>query len=320
MANTYTGVFQTLISGFNEATMAKRHYNRLMNVVTRDIKPEYAAPYSTINTNIPDSGFTPTNLASGSTLSLSNVTLDPGTVTLAYHDCLMIDIPSFDTARGGSTWVDKIIDEAELAIGNAVNQAIAGLFTTANFNVHPIVLNSAYTDTSFFTGQATAPATSNVSLTTFNAAWATLAGSQVQLADKTHLMLPVPVHQNVMNSPNFVAAMSSGGQVAGEIARTGSLGQRAGIKIDFDPDLDTVLSGGGYLCPLIHEYSCVLASRPIPLPTTPYVEVAYVDVLGLPCRVIQQFYQGTMSDRISLDVCYGVAVTRPDFGVLIQTT
>ena len=264
MANTYTGVFQTLISGFNEATMAKKHYNRLMNRVTRDIKPEYAAPYSTINLNIPNSSFSPTNLGSGDTLTLSNVTLDPASVTLSMHDCLMIDIPSFDTARGGSTWVDKIINEAELAIGNAVNAFLASLITTANFNVHPVILDSDYADASFFTGAPT-PATNNVNLTCFNAAWASLVASQVILDDKTVLMLPVPVYQNVMNSPNFVLALSGGSQVAGEIARTGELGRCAGIAIDFDPDLDTALGGGGYLCALIHEYAMTLDSRPIPL-------------------------------------------------------
>ena len=43
-------------------------------------------------------------------------------MTLSYHDCLMIDIPSFDVARGGNSWWNKIIDEAEVAMGVAVNR------------------------------------------------------------------------------------------------------------------------------------------------------------------------------------------------------
>ena len=122
-------------------------------------------------------------------------------------------------------------------------------------------MNGAFTDTSFFTGAAT-PIPNNISLTCFNAAWAAWVGNQIQLMDKTRLIMPVPVHQNVMNSPNFITAMSSGSQVAGDVAAAGELGRRAGIGLDFDPDLDTVLGGGGYLSIMMHEYSTVLVSYP----------------------------------------------------------
>lgn len=70
-----------------------------------------------------------------------------------------------------------------------------------------------------------------------------------------------------------------------------------------------------------HEYAIALALRPIftPPEAQDVLSVTYIDLQGIPLRVMvgyQQIYQALM---VTVDYGYALAVIRPDFGVLINT-
>ena len=322
MANTYAGVFQTLAAAFNEASLAKKHRNTIIDSVTKDFSPEFAAPYSTLNTNIANSGFTPTNLASGSTLTISNVNLDPGVVSLNYHETLGVDIPSLDLAKAGSGFVAKIRDELLKSIENSINMALASLFTTANFNSYNVVYNGNYTETNYFNG-ASISATDMIFTETMNVAWQELVNNYVPIheAGDSHLLMPPVVYGNVLTTnPNWFVSMATGDTYAGDTVRSGALPSRWNISPVWDADMNTALGTGGYLSCLFHRYAIALVARAIPAPANPNVPCAYVNYRGLPVRIILDYWQPNQSDRLTADVLFGCSVVRPDHGIMIQSS
>ncbi len=70
-----------------------------------------------------------------------------------------------------------------------------------------------------------------------------------------------------------------------------------------------------------HEYAIALALRPIftPPEAKDVVQVMYVDLQGIPIRVMVSYQHIYQALYVTVDYGYALAVIRPDFGVLINT-
>jgi hypothetical protein len=70
-----------------------------------------------------------------------------------------------------------------------------------------------------------------------------------------------------------------------------------------------------------HEYAIALALRPIATPpeAARVVDVTYLDLLGIPLRVMVSYVHIYQALFVTVDYGYALGVIRPDFGVLIQS-
>ncbi len=87
-----------------------------------------------------------------------------------------------------------------------------------------------------------------------------------------------------------------------------------------------VVSGGiatvqSYTNLALHEYAIALALRPIATPDEArnVVDVSYMDLMGIPLRVMVSYVHIYQALFVTVDFGYALGVIRPDFGVIIQT-
>jgi len=70
----------------------------------------------------------------------------------------------------------------------------------------------------------------------------------------------------------------------------------------------------------LHEYAIALALRPIATPDEArnVVDVSYIDLMGIPLRVMVSYVHIYQALFVTVDFGYALGVIRPDFGVLIN--
>ena len=81
--------------------------------------------------------------------------------------------------------------------------------------------------------------------------------------------------------------------------------------------LATVLS---YTSLALHQYAVALALRPIATPDEArnVVDVSYIDLQGIPLRVMVSYVHIYQALFVTVDFGYALGVIRPDFGVIIN--
>ena len=69
----------------------------------------------------------------------------------------------------------------------------------------------------------------------------------------------------------------------------------------------------------LHEYAIALALRPIATPDEArnVVDVSYIDLMGIPLRVMVSYVHIYQALYVTVDFGYALGVIRPDFGVII---
>ena len=70
----------------------------------------------------------------------------------------------------------------------------------------------------------------------------------------------------------------------------------------------------------LHEYAIALALRPIATPdeSRNVVDVSYIDLMGIPLRVMVSYVHIYQALFVTVDFGYALGVIRPDFGVIIN--
>ncbi len=70
----------------------------------------------------------------------------------------------------------------------------------------------------------------------------------------------------------------------------------------------------------LHEYAIALALRPIATPDEArnVVDVSYLDLMGIPLRVMVSYVHIYQALFVTVDFGYALGVIRPDFGVIIN--
>jgi hypothetical protein len=76
----------------------------------------------------------------------------------------------------------------------------------------------------------------------------------------------------------------------------------------------------GYTNLALHEYAIALALRPIATPDEArnVVDVSYIDLQGIPLRVMVSYVHIYQALFVTVDFGYALGVIRPDFGVIIN--
>src|SRR5208337_4581564 len=83
----------------------------------------------------------------------------------------------------------------------------------------------------------------------------------------------------------------------------------------------STLTVNSYTNLALHEYAIALALRPIATPDEArnVVDVSYIDLMGIPLRVMVSYVHIYQALFVTVDFGYALGVIRPDFGVIIQS-
>jgi hypothetical protein len=83
----------------------------------------------------------------------------------------------------------------------------------------------------------------------------------------------------------------------------------------------STLSVDAYTNLALHEYAIALALRPIATPDEArnVVDVSYIDLMGIPLRVMVSYVHIYQALFVTVDFGYALGVIRPDFGVIISS-
>ena len=83
----------------------------------------------------------------------------------------------------------------------------------------------------------------------------------------------------------------------------------------------STLSRQSYTSLALHEYAIALALRPIATPDEArnVVDVSYIDLMGIPLRVMVSYVHIYQALFVTVDFGYALGVIRPDFGVIIKS-
>jgi hypothetical protein len=73
-----------------------------------------------------------------------------------------------------------------------------------------------------------------------------------------------------------------------------------------------------YTCLALHRYAIALALRPLPEPDANTIHFRYVDIKGIPMRLMASYQHLKNGWLVSLDFGYALAVIRPEFGQIIK--
>jgi hypothetical protein len=307
VSNSYSGIFQTLAASFREASAAKEGRNVLLTMVRKDVEPVVAQPFSVINTNIFASTGTPTDFTPGTTtLTLSDLTVNAGAVTLNKFPTYGVLLPSGDLSRTFSdNFIKGVRDEAIKKIGNALNGYLAALITSGNFTTHGENASGADTVTDAAMGTA----------------WQKLASADVPVGDLGNLFLathPV-VYASLLQTNSWTQSAYVGDPKSGDIRSTARLGLQWGAMADFDPDMP-LPAAGTYASLLFHRNAMALVSRALAPPLDTGVPTSYVDYKGIPIRVTIAWNNLKRADEMVFDAMCGVAVVREDHGAFLLSS
>lgn len=289
MANSYTGIFPTIVAALDDAQKALQHPNKLIESVYTDFSATTAGLFDTINLNIPASTGSVTNVGAGS-LTFTDVTATPSALQLNQHPAYGFALPDYDTMRSMNPMQVRMlfVDEAVKKIENFINAYLAGLITAGNV---ANVVAGASNDTITFT-EATSM-------------WKTLAGLACPVSDlgNVFLLCNPAVFGSLLADTNWTANSQVGYQLAGEIRRTAMLGQALGVLADYD--LDMPVATGVYTSLMFHRNAFALGARALEAPTAGGVAAMQYIYKGIPIRITIDWNQTKLAYTITFDALFG---------------
>jgi hypothetical protein len=296
MSNSYTGIFPALVAAFSDAQGALKAPNALLDSIYTDFGPQQASLYDSVKLNFPASSYSVTNVTND-TVSVSDVTATPKTVTLDKHPAVAFKLPDYDTMRGyGVPQLRAMfVDEAIEKITAYANGIVAALITSGNFS-QKVDGGSADTIT---VGEAASM-------------WQTLASAKVPVRDSANMffiMHPV-IYGALLGTSTWTGGNNIAPNYADAARRNADLISIYGAQPKYD--LDMPLATGVYTSLMFHRRALALAARALESPTAGGVASLQVTYKGLPMRVTIDWNQLYLSYVMTVDALFGASVFRAD--------
>lgn len=311
-----SGLFQTVIGAFNEATKVLRPTWQVADSIYWDHRPDQTAALGqTINVAIPvDMTNSVQDIGTGD-LQLSDAGFTTTPIVFNRHPSLAIPVRDYEQFNTPYNIKNNLVDAALVAIKNNINATVASLYNSANFNVN------AVQDT---TGHV-------ITTTQFLAAQALLMDAYVPTTDvrNMHCILPSTPYTTMQDPTTggpgaaWSQAFIVGEQTAKAIHDTGVIPVAYSTQFKLDQQMPTTGTGGSrtFTGALFHSYAVAGVSRPIGTPpeAMKVVDMTYIDWGNLSLRVMLGYNQYPKGGLIfQVDCGYGLQVVRPNMGVLFS--
>ncbi|HWQ55532.1 MAG TPA: P22 phage major capsid protein family protein [Bryobacteraceae bacterium] len=271
------------------------------NLVNRDYEPVLAQTGDTINIPIPPT-LVANNLAEGGTVQAQNPSLGNAQIVLDTHAEATFQIPDVTKVLAVPDLLRIYMQPAVTALAERIESDLLAKFGqfTANLPV----------------GTPGTPVTESV----IDAAETALFSAKVPAAEPKYLVVDAATYSQLRQIPRF-----SEYQSAGEAGLRALVDGTVGKIKDFYVFRSQFISKTAGATPTTHNLAFTknaigLVMRRMPQPLMGTGAVAhYAEFGNFGMRVVMSYQPNTLAQQFTVDVLYGAAVIRNEFGLQVQS-
>lgn len=271
------------------------------NLVNRDFEPTLAQAGDTVNVPIPPT-LVANNLAEGGTVQPQNPSLGNAQIVLNTHAEATFQVPDVTKVLAVPDLLKLYMQPAMAALAEKIETDLLNLY--AEFTANPPV------------GTPGTPITEAV----VDAAETALFQARVPASEPKYLVVDAATYSQLRQIPRF-----SEYQTAGEAGLRALVDGTVGKIKDFYVFRSQFVAKTGSSPVTTHNLAfarsalgLVMRRLPQPLPGTGAI-AEYAELGNFGMRVIMSYQPNTLAQQFTVDVLYGVAVLRNNFGVQVNT-
>jgi hypothetical protein len=300
MANTVSGLYQTVVAAATEASQALVYNLEAVDSCYMDYRPEPATIGQTLNVVIP--AIRTAGVVDAGVGDISLVDVSETTVAIVFnkHPFDGLVIRDFEQFNSPQLLRRLFFDSAIKGIKENINAAVTALFTTGNFTT-----NSAISTTAGI-----------ITTAQFLGGMAVLSDQRVPVRndpENMSLLLPSVPYTKVLGDSNWTQAQIAGMKTAEFVRDRGIMPTAYGMTAKLDQQMPISGSVGSrtFTGAYMHRYSVAIVTRPLPPPDQKVVDFMYLDFSGIPIRVTLGYNQFPKQGYIlTVDAGYGLKVVR----------
>ncbi len=271
------------------------------NLVNRDFEPTLAQAGDTVNVPIPPT-LVANNLAEGGTVQPQNPSLGNAQIVLNTHAEATFQVPDVTKVLAVPDLLKLYMQPAMAALAEKIETDLLNLY--AELTANPPV------------GTPGMPITEAV----VDAAETALFQAKVPASEPKYLVVDAATYSQLRQIPRF-----SEFQTAGEAGLRALIDGTVGKIKDFYVFRSQFVAKTGSSPVTTHNiafarsaFGLVMRRLPQPLPGTGAI-AEYAELGNFGMRVIMSYQPNTLAQQFTVDVLYGVAVLRNNFGVQVNT-
>ncbi len=271
------------------------------NLVNRNYEPVLSQAGDTVNVPLPPA-MTANNIAEGGSVQTQNPNLGNAQIVLNTHAEATFQVPDVTKVLAVPDLLKVYMEPAVVAIAERIESDLLGLY--AQFTTHAAI------------GTAGAALTEPV----IDSAETTLFGAKVPASQPKHLVVDADAYSALRQISRF-----SEYQTAGEAGLNAIINGSVGRIKDFTVFRSQFVPKTGSSPVTTHNVAfardaigLVVRRLPQPLPGTGAI-AEYAELGNFGMRVVMSYQPNTLAQQFTVDVLYGAAVIRPEFGVQVES-
>ena len=306
MANTTTGLFQTLVvPATAEAAQNLVYQNAFLGAIYWDYQPITAVPYQTLNVPIPDVSEGDVSDIGAGTINPTDTAHTNVAITLDRHFSSSWVVKDWDKIRTPQDLATKYVSPRLEAMKRKMNRSIAELVTTTNFATYSLISGAG------------ADVFQRADL---SGCWKNLAGQGVPLDDNQNLsfLTNVTAYGNMLGDSNFSQESIVGVSAATAAQQQAKLMPLLGARPYFDQHI-AAYNSGKQPAIFMHRYAIAGVSADPPSAGGAVQEINFTIADKVPVQLQFGYSIEHVGWLFHLHCYWGVKVARADFGSLTET-
>lgn len=307
MANSTSGMFQTLVAASSLATQSLRFQNAGIRSIYLDHQPNATfQPFTTLNVLIPTVNEGDVENIGAGPLQPKDTTHNNVSITLDFKESTSFSIQSWDQVRTPARLNELFMQPKLEGLLRKVNRRVMNLLTSTNFNTYTKITGGS--DDKF----------SRAELAT---CWANLDNAGVPTDDANNLVfLTDPIaYANMMSDTAFFQESIVGVEASVRATQRAMIAPQFNATIRRDQQMP-IESAGKKMGIMMHRYAVAMVIPSMPSLGGDIQETTIFPIEKLPIQVQMQpslIGQGTV---INMQIGFGVRVVRPEYGSTVEST
>jgi len=271
------------------------------NLVNRDFEPKIQQAGDTVNVPIPPT-LTANNIAEGGTVVTQNPNLGNAQITLNTHAEATFQIPDVTKVLAVPDLLQLYMQPAVVALAEKIESDLLALYS--QFTAHAPV---------------GAPGTA-ITEAVVDAAETALFQAKVPASQAKHLVVDAATYSQLRQNPRF-SEYRTAGEAGLRALVDGSIGKIKDFYVFRSQFVSKTGSSPATTNNLAFAKDAVgLVIRRLPQPLAGMGAIAeYAELGNFGMRVIMSYQPNTLAQQFTVDVLYGCAVLRNNFGIQVKS-
>lgn len=301
-AITSTNVAQAIVKLVAADALPALMGNLVMgNLVNRNYEPVLGQAGDTVNVPIPPA-MTANNIAEGGTVQAQNPNLGNAQIVLNTHAEATFQVPDVTKVLAVPDLLKVYMEPAVVAIAERIETDLLSLY--AQFTANSTLGAAGTTMTESVIDQAETA----------------LFQAKVPPSHQRHLVVDADSYSALRQIPRF-SEFQSAGEAGVNALMHGTVGRVKDFTVfrsQFVPKTGSAPVTTHNLAFSRDAIGLVIRRLPQPLPGTGAI-AEYAELGNFGMRVVMSYQPNTLAQQFTVDVLYGTAVIRPEFGVQVES-